>query len=410
MNPRIDLLQPYPFERLRALTAGVTPPAQRPIRLTLGEPQHPTPALIRDALVAHLDGLATYPLTAGTERLREAIAAWFRKRYGLTSLDASTQVLPVCGSREALFSFAQTIVGPAEAGPHVHAGPHDPLIACPNPFYQIYEGAALLAGAQPVFLNQTAAHGFALDLDALSPAEWERVQLLFACSPGNPTGHVLSLEDWRALFDYADRYGFVIASDECYSEIYFDEGAAPLGGLEAAQALGRAGYERLVVFTSLSKRSNVPGMRSGAVAGDASLLAPFLRYRTYHGSAMSPAVQAASVAAWEDEAHVRENRALYREKFDRIVPLLASVIDAPRPHAGFYLWAHVPDAWGDDDERFASELLEATNVSVLPGRYLARDAHGVNPGAGRVRIALVASVDECLEAAERIVRYAHTHP
>ncbi|MGE0446547.1 MAG: succinyldiaminopimelate transaminase [Vicinamibacterales bacterium] len=396
MNPRIDLLQPYPFERLRALTAGVTPPALPPIRLTLGEPQHPTPGLIRDALVAHLDGLATYPLTAGTERLREAIAAWFRKRYGLTSLDAATQVLPVCGSREALFSFTQAKVD------------GDGLVACPNPFYQIYEGAALLAGAQPIFLNQIASNGFALDLGSLSPAEWARVQLLFVCSPGNPTGHVLTLEDWRALFDHADRYGFVIASDECYSEIYFDEGAAPLGGLEAAQALGRAGYERLVVFTSLSKRSNVPGMRAGAVAGDASLLAPFLRYRTYHGSAMSPAVQAASVAAWEDEAHVHENRALYREKFDRIVPRLAPVMDAPRPQAGFYLWARVPDAWGEDDERFARQLLEATNVSVLPGRYLARDAHGVNPGAGRVRIALVASVDECLEAAERIVRYAHT--
>ena len=403
MNPRIDLLQPYPFERLRALTAGVTPAAMPPIRLTLGEPQHPTPPFIRDALVAHLDGLATYPLTAGSDRLREAIAGWFTRRYGLASLDPATQVLPVCGSREALFSFAQAVIAPA------HAGAHGPLVACPNPFYQIYEGAALLAGARPVFLNQVAGAGFAPDLGSISPTEWSSVQLLYVCSPGNPTGHVLTLDDWRRLFEYADRHGFVIASDECYSEIYFDERAAPMGGLEAAQALGRAGYERLVVFTSLSKRSNVPGMRSGAVAGDASLLARFLRYRTYHGSAMSPAVQAASAAAWDDEAHVRENRMRYREKFDRIVPLLAPVMDAPRPQAGFYLWAAIPDAWAGDDERFARDLLEGTNVSVLPGRYLARQAHGVNPGAGRVRIALVAPVDECLDAAGRIVRYAHTH-
>jgi N-succinyldiaminopimelate aminotransferase len=278
-------------------------------------------------------------------------------------------------------------------------------VVSPNPFYQIYEGAALLAGAQPVFLNQTAGDGFALDLDALSPAEWSRVQLMFVCSPGNPTGHVLTLDDWRELFAYADRYGFVIASDECYSEIYSEEGSAPPGGLEAAQALGRTDYARLMVFTSLSKRSNVPGMRSGAVAGDASLLAPFLRYRTYHGSAMSPAVQAASAAAWEDEAHVRENRRMYREKFERVVPMLAPAMDAPMPQAGFYLWARVPEAWGDDDERFARDLLAATNVSVLPGRYLAREAHGMNPGAGRVRIALVATRDECVEAASRITEY-----
>jgi N-succinyldiaminopimelate aminotransferase len=392
LNPHLSDLQPYAFERLRRLLADVRPAALAPIRMSIGEPQHPTPALIRDALVARLEGLATYPMTAGTDRLREAIANWFAKRYDLGALDPTTQVLPVNGSREALFAFAQCVVD----------GQRDALVACPNPFYQIYEGATLLAGAHPTYLNQTARTGWRLPLDSVPVSEWERVQLLYVCSPGNPTGHVLTLDDWRAIFELADRHGFVVASDECYSEIYGNEHAPPLGGLEAARALGRFDYRRLVVFTSLSKRSNVPGMRSGAVAGDAALLAQFLRYRTYHGCAMSPPVQDASIAAWGDEAHVRENRVMYREKFAAVVPVLEPVLDVGRPPAGFYLWARVPARWNDDDEGFAKTLVERVNVTVLPGRYLAREAHGSNPGAGYVRIALVAARDECLEAARRI--------
>jgi N-succinyldiaminopimelate aminotransferase len=321
------------------------------------------------------------------------MAAWFTARYSLDALDPATQVLPVNGTREALFAFAQTVIDAARPSP---------LVVCPNPFYQIYEGAALLAGAEPAFLNQDAERGFDLDLDALTEDQWRRTQLLYVCSPGNPTGRVLDLDAWRALFERADRYGFVIASDECYSEIYPDERTPPLGGLEAARRLGRDGYARLVVFTSLSKRSNVPGLRSGGVAGDATLIKPFLLYRTYHGSAMNPAVQHASIAAWRDEAHVRDNRARYREKFAAVVPALARVMDASGPDAGFYLWARVP---GGDDARFARELYAARNVSVLPGSYLARDAHGVNPGRGYVRVALVPELADCLEAAQRIVRF-----
>lgn len=399
MNPRLELLQPYPFERLRTLLTGVTPAPLTPIRLSVGEPQHPTPAFIRDALTQHLDGLSSYPLTAGTDRLRGAVAQWFRQRFGLAGLDPATQVLPVNGTREALFALAQCVVDSRQGSPE---GEHKSLVACPNPFYQIYEGAALLAGAGTVFLNQTQANGFAFDLDTLTPDEWARVQLLYVCSPGNPAGSVLSIEDWKAIFDHADRYGFVIASDECYSEIYFDEAKPPVGGLQAAQALGRTDYRNLVAFTSLSKRSNVPGMRSGAVAGDARVLAQFLRYRTYHGSAMSPSFQEASIAAWQDEAHVRENRRLYLEKFRALVPMLSPVMAVDWPEAGFYLWARVPDRWADDDEAFTRDLIAGTNVAVLPGSYLARTAHGVNPGKGRVRIALVATLDECVDAANRI--------
>jgi N-succinyldiaminopimelate aminotransferase len=394
VNPRLSRLQPYPFERLRALLAGVDPPATPPIRLSIGEPQHATPALVRTALTAHLDGLSTYPLTGGINPLREAIADWFKRRYRLPRLDATTEVLPVNGSREALFAFAQAVVDGSK---------RSPIVISPNPFYQIYEGAALLAGAETLFINQTAATGFALDLDSVGDDEWARTQLMYVCSPGNPTGRVLTLEDWRALFDRADRHGFVIASDECYSEIYFHENAAPLGGLEAAVRLGRHDFRNLVVFTSLSKRSNVPGLRSGAVAGDARLLKPFLLYRTYHGCAMSPVVQYASVAAWQDEAHVLENRALYRAKFETIVPLLRPALGVEWPDAGFYLWARVP---GGDDELFARDLFQHTHVTVLPGQYLARDAHGSNPGRGYVRIALVPEFDACVEAAERIARFA----
>ena len=398
MNARLDLLEPYPFERLRTLLAGADAPGLAPIRLSVGEPQHPAPAFVHAALSANPAGLSTYPLTAGTQTLREALAAWFSQRFNLQRLSATDEVLPVNGSREALFAFAQCVVDASQPGV---------LVACPNPFYQIYEGAALLAGAQPVFLNQTAVNRFDLDLETVAPSDWKRVALLYVCSPGNPSGRIVRLNEWQRLFEYADRYDFVIASDECYSEIYFDE-TPPLGALEAAQRLGREDYRRLVVFTSLSKRSNVPGLRSGAVAGDASILSQFLRYRTYHGCAMSPAVQQASIAAWRDEAHVRDNRLLYRSKFDTVVPMLAPVLDAPRPEAGFYLWASVPAAWDGDDEGFTRELMARANVLVLPGRYLARDAHGENPGAGRVRIALVATQEDCIEAARRIVECCHS--
>ena len=393
MNPRLDRLQPYPFEKLRELLAGVTPPALSPIRLSIGEPQHATPHVIRQAFVDHLDALSTYPLTAGLDEVRQAMAAWFTRRYRLTRLDAATEVLPVNGTREALFAFAQTVLDDSRPAP---------VVVCPNPFYQIYEGAAVLAGAEPVFLNQTSANGFDLELDSIADAVWRRAQLVYVCTPANPSGRVLGLETWRRLFALADRHGFAIASDECYSEIYPDESAPPLGGLEAAQQLGRDGFRNLVVFTSLSKRSNAPGLRSGGVAGDAGLLRKFLLYRTYHGGAMSLAVQHASIAAWNDEAHVRDNRARYREKFDAVVPMLKPVLDVLRPDAGFYLWSRVP---GGDEARFARELYEASHVTLLPGRYLAREAQGDNPGAGYVRLALVPDLEACLEGARRIVEF-----
>jgi N-succinyldiaminopimelate aminotransferase len=394
VNPLLSHLHPYPFERLRTLFEGVTPPASLPpIRLSIGEPRHPTPALIRDALTAHLDGLAVYPTTAGLDLLREAVADWFRRRYHLAHLDSVAEVLPVNGTREALFAFAQTVIDRSRV---------DPLVVCPNPFYQIYEGAALLAGASTAFLNQTSDAGFRLDWAALPDAQWARTQLVYVCSPGNPTGHVLSLEEWRALFELSDRYGFVIASDECYSDIYPPGGPAPLGGLQASAQLGRSDYRNLVVFVSLSKRSNAPGLRSGAVAGDRRLLKSFLLYRTYHGSAMSLAVQHAAIAAWSDDAHVDENRSRYEAKFDALVPMLETSLCARRPQAGFYLWSRVP---GGDDETFARELFAATHVTVLPGQYLARPVGGVNPGRGYVRIALVPEIDDCIAAAHRIVQF-----
>ncbi len=395
MNPLLGKLHPYPFERLRELTREVKPnPALRPIGLGIGEPRHATPQLITDALTAALPGLANYPATAGEPALREACAQWVQRRYGV-ELDPSTQVLPVNGSREALFAIAQTVIDPTRAGA---------TVVCPNPFYQIYEGAALLAGAQPAFANSDPARNFAADWSQIDATTWSRTQLLYVCSPGNPTGAVMPLTEWQALFELSDRHGFVIASDECYSEIYFGD-TPPLGSLQAAKALGRDDLRNLVAFTSLSKRSNVPGMRSGFVAGDARLIKAFLTYRTYHGSAMSPPVQRASIAAWGDEAHVVANRALYRQKFAGVTPILADVLEVAMPDAGFYLWAGVP---GGDDVRFALRLLAQYNVAVLPGSLLARDAHGTNPGAGRIRLALVAGVDECLEAAQRIAECVKT--
>jgi N-succinyldiaminopimelate aminotransferase len=393
MNPLLGRLHPYPFERWRELTRGITPsPAHAPISLGIGEPKHATPALIEEALVKGFPGLSTYPATLGEPVLREAIAGWVQRRYGV-ALNPSTQVLPVTGSREALFAFAQTVIDPTKPAA---------TVVCPNPFYQIYEGAALLAGAQTVFVPSDPSRNFAADWDAVDEATWSRTQLLYVCSPGNPTGAVMPLAEWQRLFELSDRHGFVIASDECYSEIYFREGA-PLGSLEAATKLGR-GFRNLVAFTSLSKRSNVPGMRSGFVAGDADLLKAFLLYRTYHGSAMSPMVQRASAAAWGDEDHVVVNRELYRAKFAQVTPVLQRALGVQLPDAAFYLWATVP---GGDDIAFGQGLLAQYNVAVLPGSLLARTVNGHNPGQGRIRMALVAPVAECLEAAHRIVSYTN---
>ena len=398
MNPLLSRLQPYPFERLKQLFSTVTPnPAFTPISLGIGEPRHATPQLVLDALAQATAQLAAYPATAGLPALRNACVNWMHRRYGL-KLDAATQVLPVNGSREALFAFAQTVIDPTKVGA---------TVVCPNPFYQIYEGAALLAGAQTYYAPSDPALNFNVNWDSVPAEVWAKTQLLFVCSPGNPTGAVMPLSDWEKLFALSDQYGFVIASDECYSEIYFRE-EAPLGGLEAAVKLGRTDFKKLVAFTSLSKRSNVPGMRSGFVAGDAHILKQFLLYRTYHGSAMSGMVQAASVAAWDDEAHVVANREQYRQKFAAVTPLLEAVMDVRLPDAGFYLWAAVP---GGDDVAFARDLLAQYNVTVLPGSYLAREAQGFNPGAGRIRMALVAETAECLEAAQRIVAFIkNAHP
>jgi N-succinyldiaminopimelate aminotransferase len=395
VNPLLDKLQPYPFEKLRLLFSEITPdPAYPAISLGIGEPKHPTPAFIQKALTDNLAGLANYPSTVGSEALRTSIAGWLERRYGLPKLNPATQILPVNGSREALFSLAQTVIDPTR----------DALVMSPNPFYQIYEGAAYLAGAQPYFVNSDPARNFAPDYKSVPADIWPRVQLLYICSPGNPTGAVLTLDDWKELFELSDRYGFVIAADECYSEIYF-KGEAPLGGMEAAHKLGRTGYPRLIAFSSLSKRSNVAGMRSGFVAGDAEVLKKFLLYRTYHGSAMSLAIQAASVAAWNDEQHVIENRAKYIAKFNQITPMLQEVLDVQLPDAGFYLWAKVDRHGGISDTEYAKRLYAEYNVTVLPGSYLAREAHGINPGRNRIRMALVAEVDECLEAARRIIEF-----
>ncbi len=391
MNPNLSRLQPYPFERLKQLFAGVQPnPDYRPISLGIGEPRHATPELIKNALTSHLAGLSSYPATAGEPALREAVAAWLHRRYAV-AVNPATQILPVNGSREALFALTQTLVDASKPGA---------AVLCPNPFYQIYEGAVILAGAQPHYVASDPALNFAVDWDSVPPELWARTQMIFVCSPGNPTGAVMPLAEWKKLFELSDRYGFVIASDECYSEIYFRD-EPPLGGLEAASKLGRHDFKNLISMTSLSKRSNVPGMRSGFVAGDAALIKQFLLYRTYHGSAMSTVVQAASVAAWNDEQHVVENRQLYRDKFAQVTPVLAEVMDVALPDAGFYLWAGIQG----NDADFARDLLALYNVTVLPGSYLAREVHGVNPGAKRIRMALVASTAECQEAAQRIVQF-----
>ncbi len=392
MNPNLAQLHPYPFERLVKLKDGINPPADKPhIALSIGEPQHPAPTFVAEAIISHLPGgLSNYPLTKGTLALREAMAAWATRRFALKpdSLNPEHHILPVNGTREALFAFAQCVVD----------AQNNPLVLMPNPFYQIYEGAALLSGAQPYFLNTLEETGFLPDYDSVPEAVWQRCQLLYLCSPGNPTGTITPAETLYSLIEKADRYDFILAADECYSELYFDEEHPPVGLLQACAQLGRDDYRRCVVFHSLSKRSNLPGLRSGFVAGDAAILKPFLQYRTYHGCAMPPFVQAASINAWNDEGHVRENRARYRRKFDAVLGILAPVLDIHRPDASFYLWPRTPM----DDTAFARGLFARQNVTVLPGSYLSRVAAAIDPGRERVRMALVAPLEACFEAAWRI--------
>jgi N-succinyldiaminopimelate aminotransferase len=391
MNPDLQRLQAYPFEKLGQLKAGVTAPADLAhIALSIGEPRHPAPAFVRDRLIAHLDELSNYPATRAIDVLRQVIASWLNRRFNLNGapINPDTQVLPVSGTREALFSFAQAVIDRTAQA----------RVLMPNPFYQIYEGAALLAGAEPYFMNTTRQTHMLPDFATVPTEVWQRCQLIYICSPGNPTGRVIPLSQLQQLINLAEQYDFVIASDECYSELYFDEAKPPVGLLEAALSLGNSEYKRCVVFHSLSKRSNLPGLRSGFVAGDAEILAEYYRYRTYQGCALPPPIQHASIAAWSDESHVRENRALYRQKFQRVIALLEDVLPVTQPEGGFYLWPQLPGS----DEQFTRDLYAQQNITVLPGRYLSRHAHGENPGENHLRMALVADLAQCEEAALRI--------
>ena len=397
MNPDLSKLQPYPFEKLAQLKAGITPPDNlRHIALSIGEPRHAAPAFIKDILHSSIDGLSSYPLTKGMPELREAIATWLTQRFNLqsNSLNPEKHILPVNGTREALFAFAQAVIDRKD----------NPLIVMPNPFYQIYEGAAFLSGAKPFFLNCIEENGFIPDFDAVDDSIWSHCQLLYICSPGNPSGAVINIPTLQKLIELAEKHNFIIAADECYSEIYFDEQNPPAGLLQAAQQAGHHDFKRCVVFHSLSKRSNLPGLRSGFVAGDADILQQFFKYRTYHGCAMSPPYQLASIAAWNDETHVKENRRLYTQKFDAVTKILNPVLDIQYPDAAFYLWLKTPI----DDAEFARQLFEQQNITVLPGSYLSRESNGQNPGQNRVRIALVAELDECIEAARRICAFVES--
>ena len=395
MNPKLKQLHPYPFEKLNALKAGITPPEQLPhIALSIGEPKHDAPKFVVDALVGAMGKLNTYPLTKGIPELRQSICDWLVQRFSLNkdSLDIEKHVLPVAGTREALFAFAQAVIEPAA---------DQPLVLMPNPFYQIYEGAAFLAGAQPYYYDTTAENDYLPDFAAIPDATWQRCQLLYICSPGNPTGAIISKESLQALIKKSKQFDFIIASDECYSELYFDENNPPAGLLEASQEMGNTDYTNCVVFHSLSKRSNLPGLRSGFVAGDADVLANFLKYRTYHGCALPPTHQIASIAAWGDEAHVKQNRTLYKEKFKAVLDILQPVIGVQMPAASFYIWLKTPIC----EQEFAKQLFATQNITVLPGSYLSRENNGFNPGAGHVRMALVAPLDECIEAAKRIKQF-----
>jgi len=397
MNPDLQRLHSYPFEKLAALKAEVTAPQDKShIALSIGEPKHPAPNFIAQEIIQQLSTISNYPKTAGLDVLREAISDWLIQRYKLpaAAINSETQVLPVNGTREALFAFAQCVIDNA----------HKPLVLMPNPFYQIYEGAALLSGAQPGYLNTVKDTGYLPDFSNVPAAVWQRCQLLYLCSPGNPTGAVIDTEAYASLIQLADKYNFIIASDECYSELYFDESKPPTGLLEAAHHLGRDNFERCVVFHSLSKRSNVPGLRSGFVAGDANIMAQFLKYRTYHGSAMSVTTQLASVKAWQDEEHVQQNRRLYREKFSAVLEILQPVLEVSQPAASFYLWPKTPI----DDTLFTQQLFATQNVTVLPGSFLSRTENGINPGAGYIRMALVAPLNECIDAAQRIRSFVNT--
>jgi len=398
MNPNLKQLHPYPFEKLAQLKKGITPPQDKAhIALSIGEPKHTTPHLIHHALRQHSDGIAKYPTTKGIPELRAAISNWISQRFNIASSDisADNQVLPVSGTREALFSFAQAVVDSSTP---------DALVIMPNPFYQIYEGAALLAGAEPYFINTTEQSAYLPNFDSVPDDIWQRCQLVFICSPGNPTGAVISEQEQIKLINLAEKFDFIIASDECYTEIFDDEDNPPQGLLETAYNMGNTSFKRCVMFQSLSKRSNAPGLRSGFVAGDADILKSYFQYRTYQGCAQPLPTQYASIAAWQDETHVTENRVLYRQKFNAFIEILANVCHINKPPASFYIWLKTPI----DDEDFAQKLFEQQNITVLPGSYLSRDAHGTNPGKNHVRIALVAPVEECIEAARRIKHFINT--
>jgi N-succinyldiaminopimelate aminotransferase len=397
MNPNLDPLHPYPFEKLKQLKQGITPPVDKAhIALSIGEPKHPTPSLIHDVLKNQLEGIGKYPTTKGIPELREAISDWISRRFDIPAhhIDAETQIIPVSGTREALFSFTQAVIDSSKR----------PVVIMPNPFYQIYEGAALIAGAEPYYLNTTEASGYLPDFDSVPEAIWQRCQLIFICSPGNPTGTVISKEDHQKLITLAHQHDFIIASDECYSEIYNDEDNPPQGLLQTAYATGQQSFDRCVIFHSLSKRSNAPGLRSGFVAGDATILQRYFQYRTYQGCALPLPAQHASIAAWNDEAHVAENRVLYREKFTAFVGILSGTCAINKPPASFYIWLKTPI----EDTEFAQQLFEHENITVLPGSYLSRDTDGSNPGENHVRIALVAPLNECIEAANRIKHFINT--
>ena len=396
MNPYFKDLQSYPFEKLKDLKAGIIPNSDlKAIMLSVGEPKHPAPDFVKQTLCDAIDGLANYPSTKGLSELRETIASWAINRFDLSisALDAEANILPVAGTREALFAFTQALINTSD---HTK-----PLVVCPNPCYQIYEGAALLAGAETYYLNCNAEDDFIPDLDAVPAAVWQRCQLLQLCAPGNPTGATLSLDYYKKALELADQYDFIVSNDECYSELYRDEKNPPLGLLDACHQLGRDKFERCIVFHSLSKRSNLPGLRSGFVAGDSQLIEYFFRYRTYHGCALSLPVQQASIAAWSDENHVIENRALYREKFDAVSAILNGILNFNVPSAGFYLWPQTRV----DDAIFARDLYTQENVTVLPGSFLSRKTEMGNPGANRIRLALVPNLSDCVEAAERIKRF-----
>ncbi|MGZ4997962.1 MAG: succinyldiaminopimelate transaminase [Methylobacter sp.] len=398
MTPNFKHLHPYPFEKLAQLKQGITPPANKShIALSMGEPTHATPHLIQESLLTHLHGLANYPTTKGIPELRQAIAGWISRRFQIPAdgINPETQVLPVNGTREALFSFAQCLIDPTKTSP---------VVIMPNPFYQIYEGAALLAGAEPYYLNTLEDSGYLPDFDAVPDDVWQRCQLIYICSPGNPTGSVIDEASHEKLLKLAEKHDFVIASDECYTEIYDDENNPPPGLLQTAYNMGNTAFKRCVIFHSLSKRSNAPGLRSGFVAGDAEILKYYFQYRTYHGCAMPLPTQHASIQAWQDERHVIENRRLYREKFAAVIDILSDVCTVIKPPASFYVWLKTPIV----DTEFAKQLFTQQNITVLPGSFLSRDCDGVNPGLNHVRIALVAPLDECIEAAQRIKNFLNS--